>query len=303
MADDIREAFLSHIPAERLQESGEDDALLPMVVVPDALERLGLDGDDDFVLSILRDVAEPIGGGAGARRRGQSEMGIPYDQWKEVVEVLLAQQQQEDAQARGASALGSPSLSPSPPQPEPEPEEHNGRRRRLPARAARATSSSWAVGDEEEDDEDDEDEDMYEAEDDDDVPAGGGGVRRRRTRAADYPSDQEESNSFGSDEEGGFMPVRKATKRLRTTRDKGSGRLTDAHHERANYVAGLLLDQLDPVQQAESTPSVRDPSARRFGPQDLVAVANKMGDTLSLEEVRSEIGLDGGKRLLVLTVF
>lgn len=252
MSDAVREAFLYYIPREQLDGQSAEDALLPLESIPAALERLLLDGDDDMALSVLGEAAEPLGRGRG----------VPYEPWKEVVQVLLDQRMVEDKELErvqrhvDAEQEGEQRQGPS-------------RRRRQPTRAAAQAAQPVAM-EEQSDSMEDDHQETYQ------------GRRRRGLNKPESDGEEEddmdeeeydqddEDEEDEEDEEGGFLPI--PSKRKRNVGPSRRNKLTETHRGRAEHVFGLFLGQL---------PEKRT----RLEAQDLVIVAKKMGDSLSLTEV------------------
>jgi hypothetical protein len=83
-------------------------SLLPLQKVPDALKALDLDPDDDFVLDIFKECAEPLQSSSSGRTHNKVEQGVPREQFRKVCDVLLsdkAGKQQTEPPARRRKGL------------------------------------------------------------------------------------------------------------------------------------------------------------------------------------------------------
>ncbi|KDN39520.1 hypothetical protein K437DRAFT_270252 [Tilletiaria anomala UBC 951] len=102
--DNIEEAFDAALrSADRAFEESQERTLLPLTSIPYALELLGLDPDDSFVLDLFKDTAAPMT--PGKIRRGAEDQGVPFGQFRQVCEVLLSSTTKKEYHRPGSSLI------------------------------------------------------------------------------------------------------------------------------------------------------------------------------------------------------
>ncbi len=96
-SSDISEVFQSvWQSAQKQAEHPIADDVLPIDFVPDALAALGLNAEDEMVLGIFADCAQPMSN-ISSRVSGGNTLGVPLHQFLEVCQVLVAEQARSEA--------------------------------------------------------------------------------------------------------------------------------------------------------------------------------------------------------------